>query len=147
MHVWNLSNKSHISAVLIMQAGHRWPFTEICILYITVIIYISPYRERYMEFTTKVEQLCVLHYSLQKQPFLFSTLKSRTSTFIRTIKYLLNVISSNSHIRGIQVELIEDELLFRSDDLYCHGVLHLKQQGLDAYLIEKVIPVKPTFFY
>ena len=82
----------------------------------------------------------MLHYSLQKQPFLFSTLKSRTSTFIRTkifIAQKLNVIHSNAHIRGIQVELIEDELLFRSDDLFSHGVLHLKQQGLDAYLIEK----------
>ena len=59
----------------------------------------------------------------------------------------LNVIGSNSHIRGIQVELVEDELLFRSDDLYHHGVLHLKPQGLDAYLIEKDNRVKPTFFF
>ena len=36
----------------------------------------------------------------------------------------------------MQVELIDDVLLFRSDDLYCHGVLHVKQQGLDTYLIE-----------
>ena len=62
--------------------------------------------------------------------FYFIMLKSRTSTFIRTIKYLphkkLNVIGSNTHIRGIQVELIEDVLLFRSDNLYCHGVLHFE---------------------
>ena len=37
-------------------------------------------------------------------------------------------------------------LLFRSDNLYCHGVLHLKQQGLDTYLIEKDNRVKPTKF-
>ena len=59
----------------------------------------------------------------------------------------LNVIGSNAHIRGIQVQLVEGVLLFRSDDLYCHGVLHLKQQGLDMYLIEKDNRVKPTFFY
>ena len=59
----------------------------------------------------------------------------------------LNVIGSNTHIRGIQVELIEDVLLFRSDDLYCHGVLNLKQQALDTYLIEKGNRVKSTFIY
>ena len=47
----------------------------------------------------------------------------------------LNVIGSNTHIRGIQVEVIKDVLLFRFDDLYCH--CHLKEQGLDTYLIKK----------
>ena len=42
----------------------------------------------------------------------------------------LHVIDTNVHIRGIKVELLEDVLLFCSDDLFCHGVLHLKWQGL-----------------
>ena len=50
-------------------------------------------------------------------------------------------------MRAIEVEIIEDVLLFLSDDLYCHGVLHVKQQRLDMYLIEKDNRVKPTFFY
>ena len=49
----------------------------------------------------------------------------------------LNVISTNQHMRAIEVEIIEDVLLFVSDDLYCHEVLHLKREGLDMYLIEK----------
>ena len=49
----------------------------------------------------------------------------------------LHVIDTNVHIRGIQVKLLEDVLLFCSDDLFSHGVLYLKQQGLEVYLIEK----------
>ena len=102
-----------------------------------------------MGFITKVEQLYVSQYNQTNQKhFLFIMLKSRTSTYkdhkIFTAQKL-NVIGSNTHIRGIQVEIIEDVLLFRSNDLYCHGVLHLKQQGLDTYLIEKDNRVKPTF--
>ena len=52
-----------------------------------------------------------------------------------------------TYIRGIQVELIEDVLLFRSDDLYCHGVLHLKQQGLGMYLIEKDNRVNQSYIF
>ena len=59
----------------------------------------------------------------------------------------LHVIDTNVHIRGIQVKLLEDVLLFRSDDLFSHGVLHLKQQGFEVYLIEKDNRINPTFFY
>ena len=74
----------------------------------------------------------------QSETLPFQYAKLRIYIFIIFIAQKLNVIGSNAHIRGIQVELIKDVLLFRSDDLYCHGVLHLKQQGLDTYLIEKI---------
>ena len=59
----------------------------------------------------------------------------------------LNVISRHQHMKAIQVEIIEEVLLFLSDDFYCHGVLHLKQHGCNMYLIEKDNRVKPAFFY
>ena len=59
----------------------------------------------------------------------------------------LNIITSNQHMRAIEVEITEEAMLFLSDDLYCHGVLHLKQHRLNMYLVEKDNRVKPTFFY
>ena len=102
-----------------------------------------------MGFITKVEQLYVSQYNQTNQKHFL--LKIKDFYIYKDHKIFtaqkLNVIGSNTHIRGIQVKFIEDVLLFHSDDLYCHGVLHLKQQGLDMYLIEKDNRVKPTFFY
>ena len=74
--------------------------------------------------------------------FLFSMLQLKTFTFIIDHKIIcaqkLHVIDTNVHIRGIQVKLLEDVLLFYSDDLFSHGVLYLKQQGLEVYLIEGI---------
>ena len=60
------------------------------------------------------------------------------------ITYKVNVQYFNQHMRAIEVEITE-EICCLFDDLYCHGVLHLKQ--LDMYLIEKDNRVNPSFFY
>jgi len=59
----------------------------------------------------------------------------------------LNVVAVNPHIRGIEVEITDEELVCLSDDLHCHRVLHFKQLGNVIYLIEKDNRVKSTFFY
>ena len=123
--------------------------------YITVIIAISPYRANSIKIHgIHYKSGAVVHVTVQSdqsETFPFQYAKIKDFYIYKDHKIFiaqrLNVIGSNTHIRSIQVELIEDVLLFCSDDLYCHGVLHLKQQGLDTYLVEKDNRVKPTFFY
>ena len=87
----------------------------------------------------------------QSDPFPFQYAKIKDFYIYQDHKIFstqkLHVIDTNAHIKGIQVELLEDVLLFCSDDLFSHGVLHLKQQGLEVYLIEKDNRISPTFFY
>lgn len=59
----------------------------------------------------------------------------------------LNVVTVNPHIRGIEVEITDEELVCLFDDLHYHRVLHFKQLGNVIYLIEKDNRVKSTFFY
>ena len=169
--VWNLSRMNIIEELVFSKiltscilscrldiGVHKRDFTVICIYRgITVIItyIISPYRANSIKIhgihykSGAVVRVAV--QSDQSETFPFQYAKIKDFYIYKDHKIFtaqkLNVIGSNTHIRGIQVELIEDVLLFRSNDLYCHGVLHLKQQGLDTYLIEKDNRVKPTFFY
>ena len=59
---------------------------------------------------------------------------------------IINIIRFDPHIRAIEVAVTEDVMLCHIIDLHCHGVLHLKHQGLHTYLIEKDNRVTPTFF-
>ena len=90
--------------------------------------------------------VCVKSYQSETFPFQYAKINAfyvyKDHKIITAQK--LNVISRHQHMKAIQVEIIEEVLLFLSDDFYCHGVLHLKQYG---YLIEKDNRVKPAFFY
>ena len=124
---------------------HKRDFTVIRIIegYITVII--SPYRANSIKIhgilykSGAVVRVTVKSDESERFPFQYAKIKDfyiyKDHKIFTAQK--LNVIASNTHIRGIQVELIEDVLLFRSDNLYCHGVLHLKQQGLDNYVPDR----------
>ena len=59
---------------------------------------------------------------------------------------LVQVISVNSHLRAFKINVTEKVVLYHTDQLYCHGVLHLKHQGPHAYLIEKDNWVNPAIY-
>ena len=58
----------------------------------------------------------------------------------------IQVASVNSQLRALKINLTDEVRLYHSDQLYCHGILHLKQQGLYTYLIEKDNWVSPTIY-
>ena len=58
----------------------------------------------------------------------------------------IQVVSVNSQLRAFKINITDEVQLHHSDQLYCHGVLHLKQQGLHTYLIEKDNWVSPTIY-
>ena len=59
---------------------------------------------------------------------------------------IIKLIAIHSHIQAFKVTVTDQSTLFHTDDLYCHGVLHLKQQGPHLYLVEKDNWVKPTVY-
>ena len=63
------------------------------------------------------------------------------------LTHLLEVISHEQHFRAIKVSVTPQPFLCHYNDLYCHGVLHLKQQGHETYLIERDHWAKHTLFY
>ena len=49
----------------------------------------------------------------------------------------IQVVSINSQLRAFKINVTDEVGLYHCDQLYCHGVHHLKQPGLHTYLIEK----------
>ena len=60
--------------------------------------------------------------------------------------FIIQVVSINSQLRAFKINVTDEVELYYSDQLYCHGVLYLKQQGLHTYLIEKDKWVSPTIY-
>ena len=120
-----------------MQAGHRHPYEGFhCNLYIegyiTVIITIQSKQHKDTWNSLQKWSSCTCHSTVRPIRNIVQSHQSEPFQYAKMDFYIykdhkifiaqnLNVIGN---IRSIQVELIEDVLLFRSDDLYCHGVLH-----------------------
>ena len=58
----------------------------------------------------------------------------------------IQVASVNSQLRALKINVTDEVQLYHSDQLYYHGVLHLKQQRLHTYIIEKDNWVSPTIY-
>ena len=59
---------------------------------------------------------------------------------------VVEVISAIHHLRAITVTITEEMYLSHYNNLYCHGVLHLKQLESNYYIVEKDHWNKQTFF-
>lgn len=62
-------------------------------------------------------------------------------TYIAT--YIAGYLSCRAHNLKIHGTQYKSD---HTDQLYCHGVLHLKHQGSHAYLIEKENWVNPAIY-
>ena len=60
---------------------------------------------------------------------------------------LVEVVNGDSHFRAIEVNITAQLCICLSEDLYCHGVLHLLRCGLHTYLVEKDNRVPSSFYY
>lgn len=49
----------------------------------------------------------------------------------------LNNISFEAHLRAFKVSQTSQRLLVTIKDLFCQGVLHLKQRGVHTYVVER----------
>ena len=63
------------------------------------------------------------------------------------LTHVVEVVSHEQHFRAIRVSVTQQQLICNITSLYCHGVLHLKQQGHETYLIERDHRSKHTLFY
>jgi len=60
---------------------------------------------------------------------------------------LVEVVNGDSHFRAIEVNITAQLCICLSEDLYCHGVLHLLRCGLHTYLVDKDNRVPSSFYY
>ena len=79
------------------------------------------------------------HYAQIKELYVYKDHKIMLTNKIK-------VVLICPHIRSIKVLVTEQELLCHVDNLYCHGVLHLKYYENDIYLIEKDNWIKPLLY-
>ena len=63
------------------------------------------------------------------------------------LTHVVEVVSHEQQLRSIKVFVTQRPLLCHSTNLYCRGVLHLKQRGQETYLIERDHWSKHTLFY
>ena len=59
---------------------------------------------------------------------------------------LIQIVSIISHLRAFKINVTDQVVLYHMDQLYCHGVLHLKQRGPNTYLVEKDNWVNPIVY-
>ena len=58
----------------------------------------------------------------------------------------IQVASINSQLRAFKINVTDKVQLYHSDQLYCHEISYLKQQGLHTHLLEKDNWVSPTIY-
>ncbi len=50
---------------------------------------------------------------------------------------VVQILSYEEHFKAVKVVITEQPLLCHVNELYCHGVLHLKPKGNDLYIVER----------